>query len=54
MNEQQAKEQIELRLNAGGTLAVAGHADLASVKNLRQKCLDADIPALLGPAHSGG
>jgi hypothetical protein len=54
MYEEDAKQQIEERLAAGGSLQLALRADLPSTKKLLDQCLAADIPAVLGPCHAGG
>lgn len=54
MFEDEAREQIEQRLAAGGKLELALRADLPTTKALLGQCLEADIPAVLGPCHAGG
>ena len=54
MREQEAKELLEARVAAGASLVVAGHAALPAIKNLRDQCLAADIPSMLGPCAPGG
>ena len=50
----EAVKILEAQLNAGKKLVVAGHADLRSIKERLELCLKNDIPAMLGPCHSGG
>ena len=54
MLEQEARELLEARVEAGGSLVVAGQAALPAIKKLRDQCLDADIPSMLGPCAPGG
>ena len=54
MREQDARELLEARARSGASLVVAGHASLAAVKKLRDQCLEADIPSMLGPCAPGG
>lgn len=54
MREEQAAIILEERVAAGYTLQVAGHADFRAIKELQQRCLDAEIPAILGPCSKGG
>ncbi len=53
-SESEAREIIERRIEAGGTLVTAVKADLPAIKKLQDQCLAADIPALIGPCSSGG
>ena len=54
MIEDEAKELIEQRLAAGGKLQLALRADLPATKALLDECLEAEIPAMLGPCNAGG
>ncbi|MBW2277445.1 MAG: hypothetical protein JRF63_08135 [Deltaproteobacteria bacterium] len=45
---------MEARVEAGGNLVVAGQAVLPAIKKLRDQCLEADIPSMLGPCAPGG
>jgi hypothetical protein len=54
VREDQARQQLEARIEAGGKLVVAQEADWATVKRLQARCLDADLPATLGACPKGG
>ena len=54
MTEDEARALIEEFADAGGAVVPALQADLRSIKRLHQQCLDADVPALLGPCAGGG
>lgn len=52
--EDEARHMLNERVRTGSQLVVAKHADLATVKRFRDDCLNADIPAMLGPCAPGG
>jgi hypothetical protein len=54
MQENEAMELLEARVADGSSLIVVAHATLQAVKKLRDQCLEADIPAMLGPCAPGG
>ena len=54
MNEPEAREILDARVRAGGRLVAAQQADLRTIKQLRDRCHEAGIPAMLGAASSGG
>ena len=54
MRESEAEDVLRRRLDAGGQLRVAAQADLPTLKRLRSRCLDAEIPVMLGPCAPGG
>lgn len=54
MQEQEAIDLLEARVEAGGNLVAAGQAALSSIKKLRDQLLEADIPSMLGPCAPGG
>lgn len=54
MREEEAKRIIETRLSEGKSLALAGQGDFRGIKQLLEQCLNADIPAVLGPARVKG
>ena len=54
VREEQARQQLEARIEAGGKLVVAQEADWATVKRLQARCLEADLPATLGACPKGG
>lgn len=54
MHENEAKDILEERVDNGARLVPAQHADLPAIKKLQGRCLDAGIPALLGPCAPGG
>jgi len=54
MTEDEARELIEEYSDEGGRIVPVMQADLRSIKSLYLQCLDADVPALLGPCSDGG
>jgi hypothetical protein len=54
MREDEAEGILKERVKAGFTLQVVAQADLMAIKQLRQQCLDASIPAVLGSCAPGG
>lgn len=54
MHERQAKELLEARVQAGGTLVVAQEAELPVIKQLQIKCHEAGVPTMLGPCDKDG
>jgi len=54
MTFETASRILEEKVQKGGILVVAGHADLPSIKRLLEDCLQEDIPAVLGPCAAGG
>jgi hypothetical protein len=54
MHEQEAGDILEARVQAGGKLVAAQTGELATIKRLQARCLEAGIPAILGPAPGGG
>jgi hypothetical protein len=54
MHEDEAKAILNARARAGAALQVAEQGDLRSMKNLLAQCLEAEIPAMLGPCSVGG
>jgi hypothetical protein len=54
MLEHEAKQLLDARVKDGARLVPAQQAALPAIKRLHGKCLDADIPALLGPCSAGG
>jgi hypothetical protein len=51
---EEAIQILETKVQSGTPLAVAGHADLLSIKRLLDQCLKEEIPAVLGPCEKGG
>jgi hypothetical protein len=54
MTEDEARALIEEYAEEGGAIVPALQADLRAIKSLYEQCLDADVPALLGPCSDGG
>ena len=54
VTNEEARQLLEQRVEAGASLVVAGQADLPSIKKLLDQCLSNDIPAVLGPCSKGG
>lgn len=54
LSNEEAIEILAATVKNGTTLAVAGHADLLSIKRLLDQCLQDNIPAVLGPCAVGG
>jgi hypothetical protein len=54
MQEDEARAIIEEHAEQGGRIVPALQADLRAIKSLYSQCLDADVPALLGPCAGGG
>jgi hypothetical protein len=54
MTEDEARALIEEHSDEGGRIVPALQADLGAIKSLYWRCLDADVPALLGPCADGG
>ncbi len=54
MHESEAEDILGQRLDEGGQLLVAAHADIPTLKRLRARCLTAGIPVMLGPCAPGG
>jgi len=49
MLEEEAKEILEAKLKAGQSLHTAAQGDFRGIKRLLEKCLEDDIPCMLGP-----
>jgi hypothetical protein len=54
MTEDEARALIDECSEEGGRIVPVMQADLRSIKGLYRQCLDADVPALLGPCSDGG
>jgi hypothetical protein len=54
VSSEEARAFLERQVERGASLVVASRADLPSIKQLLDQCLDNDIPALLGPCSKGG
>ena len=54
MHEQQAREILEARVEAGGKLVVGQEADWASIKRLQARCHEAGVPSMLDNCPGGG
>ncbi len=54
MDEESAIVYLKERVASGSVLAVAARADFRGIKQLQRECLDAQIPAMMGPCEKGG
>jgi len=54
MLEEEANEYLDERVKNGATLVVAVQGAVPALKQLRDQCLEADIPTMLGPCAPGG
>ncbi len=54
MEAQEAVDLLDERVKSGGTLVAVAQGALPAVKRLRDRCLDAGIPSMLGPCAPGG
>lgn len=54
MHDRQARELLEARVEAGGTLVVAQEADWTSLTRLQERCHAAGVPTILASSPSGG
>ena len=54
MDEESAIVYLKERLSTGASIVAAARADFRSIRQLQNECLDADIPAMIGPCEKGG
>ena len=54
MDEESAITYLNERVASGTTLTVAARSDFRSIRLLQNDCLNADIPAMIGPCEKGG
>ncbi len=54
MREDQAREMIKARVDAGRRLMAVRQADLPGIKNLQAQCHEAGIPSIIAPCPGGG
>ena len=54
MLETEAEQILRDRVDAGGRLVSVERADLRTIKLLRDRCHEANVPTLLQPAPGSG
>ncbi|MCK9463514.1 MAG: hypothetical protein M0R80_28160 [Proteobacteria bacterium] len=54
MTEDEARAIIEGHSGEGGAIVPALQAELPAIKSFYRRCLEADVPVLLGPCTGGG
>ena len=54
MLDTEAEQILRDRVEAGGRLVSVQRSDLRTIKLLRDRCHEVDVPTLLQPAPGGG